>query len=143
MTVERWAGNGGQMAGSKKKKQEVESKPREQTTENVEPCSGCDLGCSQCLNGGARTLRQLAFQTVQDNGAEITESLLKRTLGGDFSSAKLLISLAQPRAEKEGTRKKTRRGRSAALELAEEPQWQDEETEATAETGFAGREPEG
>jgi hypothetical protein len=136
MTVERWAGNGGQMAGSKKKKQEVESKPREQTTENLTPCSGCDLGCSQCLNGGARTLRQLAFQTVQDNGARIANSLLKQTLGGDTSSAKILISLGEPRGEKEGVRKKNRRGRSAALELAEEPQWRDEETEATVETGF-------
>jgi hypothetical protein len=143
MTVERWAGNGGQMAGSKQKKQEVESKPREQTAENLATCSGCDLGCSQCLNGGARTLRQLACQTVQDNGAGITESLLKRTLGGDFSSTKLLISLAEPRAEKEGAKKRNRRGRNAAQELAEEPQWRDEETETTMETGFAGREPEG
>lgn len=143
MTVERWAGNGGQMAGSRKKKQEVESKPRELATDNVEPCSGCDLGCLQCLNGGARTLRQLAFKTVQDNGAGITKSLLERTLGGDFSSAKLLISLAEPRAEKEGARKRNRRGRSAAQELAEEPQWRDREPETTVEAVFAGREPEG
>jgi hypothetical protein len=85
----------------------------------------------------------LAFQTVQDNGAEIAKSLLNRTLGGNFSSAKLLISLAEPRAEKECARKRNRRGRSAALALAEEPEWRDEETEATAETGFADREPEG
>jgi len=107
------------------------------------PCCGCGIGKKQSLNGGARTLRQLAFQTVQDNGARIAKSLLKQTLGGDFSSAKLLISLAEPRAEKEGARKKNRRGRSVALDLAEEPQWCDQETEATAETGFGNRGLEG
>jgi hypothetical protein len=143
MTAERWAGNGGQMAERKQKKQKAVSKAPGRSTGKNDPCSGGDLGCSLCLVGGAKTLRQLVCHTVEEHGARIAKSLLKETLKGDVSSAKLLISLAEPRPEKEGTKKKTWRGQSLATALAAEPQWRDEETEGTAETGFGDREPAG
>lgn len=125
--MEWWAGNGGQVAETKK---ELASKTRGRTSRK------------KAVPRGVRTLREAAGNAVGRNSAQLTQRLLDRALAGDLNSAKLLVALAdlQPENEDSG---KSRRGLSAAQELAAEPEWQETLSEATAETRGGSREPEG
>ena len=120
-TVERWAGNGGQMAEVKRKKLELVGKEQERRPRKKNPCSGCDLECSTCLVSGARTMREAACRTVKQKSAEIADWLGTNAANGDVNSTKLLLSLAGPQTDKGRTRKSrsggtslTRRRRAAA-----------------------------
>jgi hypothetical protein len=128
--VERWAGNGEQMAKSKQNKLEPVVKTGKKTTGK------------RAAPSGMRTLRKAAGKTVGENSEKITASLLKGMLAGKAGSGKLLLDLAEqePENEDEG---KNRRGRSAASDLAAEPEWQEPLSEADAETDPGSREPEG
>ncbi|MGD0521345.1 MAG: hypothetical protein ABSA48_08830 [Terracidiphilus sp.] len=130
MTVEWWAGNGGEMARAEKKAA-LKSKTRRKAA----------IGKKK-VPKGVKILREAADETVGENSAKITASLLKATLKGKVGMAKLLIDLAALQQEKEDAKKK-RRGRSTAQELAAEPEWRDEVIETLAETEPGSREPEG
>jgi hypothetical protein len=82
---------------------------------------------------GASRLSEAADKTLEENSGEIAKSLLESTLKGNVHSARLLVALAEVKAENESTVKK-RRIRSKASKLAAEPQWHGDEMNATAET---------
>jgi hypothetical protein len=128
-TVERWTGNGGQMAKSTEKRLEPVGKTGGKTTGK------------KADSAGMRALRKAADKTVEDNSARITASLLKEILEGKLRSGKMLFELAEPQAEKEGASKRGRR-RSVAMELAAEPEWQELVTDASAETMGGSRKSE-
>lgn len=79
---------------------------------------------------------------MQEYSAGIAQTLLQNAMKGNLASLRCLFELAQ-RSQEETDEGKARLTRSIASELAAEPQWQDESTEAKAETGIGGREPEG
>jgi hypothetical protein len=99
-------------------------------------------GRAGCTGSGAKILREAAGKAVNEKGKEIAESLLKGALKGNVSSAKLWLSLADLKQEQEDAGKR-RHGWSTAQALAAEPQWQEPEAEASAETTGGSREPEG
>jgi hypothetical protein len=99
-------------------------------------------GRSECTGRGVRVLRQAAGKAVDNNGKQIAESLLQGALDGNVSSAKLLLSLAEPEQGQEDAGK-NRHGWSTAQALAAEPEWQEPVAEANAETRGGTREPEG
>lgn len=128
--MERWTGNGGQMAKSKQNKLEPVVKAGKKTTGK------------RAAPAGMRTLRKAAGKAVGENSEKITASLLKGMLAGKAVSAKLLLDLAvqEPENEDEG---RNRRGRSVASDLAAEPEWQEPVSEASADTEPRSGEPEG
>ena len=67
---------------------------------------------------------------------------LEESVGSDATSAKLLLSLAEAKLAKAGGKKK-KAGRSQAMELAAEPEWQEPVAEFFAETSGGRREREG
>lgn len=118
-TVEWWAGNGGRMAVSKRKKANARGTFRK-----------------------VKKLNDAALKLVDDNAPKIAQSLLDSTLEGHVQSARLLVDLAEGNVEGEEAAM-SRPFRSLALELAGAPEWKGEMTEAEAETDGGSREPEG
>jgi hypothetical protein len=82
---------------------------------------------------GASMLNEAAGKTLEENSSKIAKSLLKSTLEGNASSARLLMSLAEGPADSEKAGMK-RQIRSIAKKLAAEPEWSGETIEAAAET---------
>lgn len=78
-------------------------------------------------------LNEAAGKTLEENSSKIAKSLLKSTLEGNASSARLLMSLAEGPADSEKAGMK-RQIRSIAKKLAAEPEWSGETIEAAAET---------
>lgn len=90
---------------------------------------------------GTSKMSAAANKTLEENSEEIAKSLLKSTLGGNVSSAKLLLSLAD--CQKECKDANVRQClRSRADELAAEPEWPLELMAAVPEMGFGVSEPE-
>jgi len=108
MTVERWAGNGGQMA-RERRKQAVQGK----------------AGTSK----KTKKLNEEALKLMDENAAGIAQLLCDSTLHGHMPSARLLVELAQRNVEAVEALM-MRPGRSLAQDLAAEPEWQGEEPEA-------------
>ena len=79
---------------------------------------------------------------MQKNSTGIADALLLSAMKGNVASLRYFFELAQG-SQKEMDVGKARLTRSIASELAAEPQWHDESTEAKAEVGMGGREPEG
>jgi hypothetical protein len=148
-TAKGWTGNGGRMANTKQEKLAA-CKKRVRAAKKKEPISGCDLGrsncsalgCTNCDLSSAEILRKIACQTVRRDGSAIANSLSRRASAGDATSAKLLLSLAEAKLAKAGGKKK-KAGRSQAMELAAEPEWQEPVAEFFAETSGGRREREG
>jgi hypothetical protein len=138
------------MANTKQEKQETASKKKVRAATKKAPSSGVelndsncsDLGCTNCDVSSAETLRKIACQTVKRNATEIANSLSRRASAGDRNSARLLLLLAESQLEKANGKKK-RAGRSEAMELAAEPEWQEPAMESFAETNGGSREREG
>lgn len=128
-TVEWWDGIGGEMAGARKKQAAV---GKLRGTGARKKTSGC----------GAAKVRQAADKVMMRNFEGLAQSLMKFTLGGNTSCAKLLFDLAdgQVSMEDEGT---MRRFRSLAEEWAAEPKWEGEAVDAGAGTGCGQGEGEG
>jgi F0F1-type ATP synthase membrane subunit b/b' len=92
-------------------------------------------------NGKVKKLNKEARKIVDEKATEIAESLLNSTLDGHVLSARLLVELAEGNVEAEEAMT-MRPLRSMAADLAAEPPWRGEETEAAAETCSGPREPE-
>jgi hypothetical protein len=75
-----------------------------------------------------KKLNKEALKLVDQNAAEIAKLLCGSTLGGDVTSARLLLELAEGNvdAEEPTTMKPLR---SQALSLAAEPEWPHDSTE--------------
>ena len=133
--MERWAGNGGQMAETEQKELESVSK-RQARPSRKKP------GQPRCAGKGVKILHEEAGQTVGKNSRKLAKSFLKGALEGNLNSAKLLLSLAELQSDPEDA-ERSRHGRSLAQSLAAEPEWPETVDETTAETTGGGREPEG
>jgi len=134
MTVERWTGNGGQMAKSKQKLAEEELR------------IGIAEGTQPPRKAGVKKLCRAAGRAIGAKTKDITELLVRKTLSGDLRSAKMLIALGEPQQMKKKVNKKGKAGmsrRTAAMRLSDEPEWVETVAEENAETGFGGQEPEG
>jgi hypothetical protein len=90
---------------------------------------------------GTVRLNETAEHAVSTNRGMITESLLKSTLAGNVISAKLLIFLADGGVHGDDSGTGGLRVSVANAWMAE-PEWGGETSEASAETGWGGREPE-
>lgn len=90
---------------------------------------------------GTSKMSAAANKTLEENSEEIAKSLLKSTLDGNVTSAKLLFSLAdnQRECKDEGVRQCLR---SRADKLAAEPEWPLELMETESEIDFGARKPE-
>jgi|SRR5271166_2186825 len=88
-----------------------------------------------------KKLNEAALKLVDEKAAEIAQSLYDSTIDGHMLSARLLVELAEGNVEAEEA-VTMRPLRSLALNLAAEPEWRDEESGASAETGAGSREPE-
>ena len=91
--------------------------------------------------GKVKKLNKEALKLVDEKAPEIAKSLYESTIKGHVLSARLLVELAEGDVEAEEAMT-MRPLRSIALELAAEPQWKGEETEAGAEMCSGPREPE-
>lgn len=85
---------------------------------------------------GAEQLKQAAESVIGKNSRKIAEVLLKKTIKGDISSAKLLLTLAESKKKKEDEDKRKREGEERRRQnsfllqrLATEPQWEGPEPE--------------
>jgi hypothetical protein len=125
---------------SNQKKQVEMVETREQTMAEKDPCSGCDLDCTNCEVNGAKTLRRAACKALKEEGASITKKLAVKAKAGDANSTKLLLSLSESQQSVEGAKKKKRGGKTAQA-LAEEPEWSEEEVETPMELETGSREP--
>jgi hypothetical protein len=90
---------------------------------------------------GATKLNKAASKSMQENSAVIADALLQSGMKGNMASLRYLFELAQG-SQGETDVGKSRLTRSIASELAAEPPWHDELTDAKAKTGMGGREPE-
>jgi hypothetical protein len=79
----------------------------------------------------AKKLSKEALRTLDDNAVEIVLALYNSTIKGHVLSAKLLVDLGEGNVDAEDAINK-RPLRSIAWELANEPQWQDEDLEPVA-----------
>jgi hypothetical protein len=91
--------------------------------------------------GKVKKLNKEALKLMDEKATEIAQFLLNNTLDGQVPSARLLVELAEGDVGAEEALT-MRPFRSVALELAAEPQWKGEETEAGAEMCSGPREPE-
>ncbi len=89
-----------------------------------------------------RKLREAVGKAVGENTEQITEKLLNEMLAGTKGSAQMLFDLAeqQPPDEDSETNEPER---TAAMELADEPEWRGTLTEEDAEMDAGSRETEG
>lgn len=79
----------------------------------------------------AKNLNKAARKIVNENATEIAESLYQASKQGNLPFTKMLIELAEKGQPVKGRRR--RRGPSAAQELAAEPEWKPETTEASSD----------
>jgi hypothetical protein len=79
----------------------------------------------------AKKLSIAALKKLDDNAVEIVLALYNSTIKGHVLSAKLLVDLGEENVDAEDAITK-RPLRSIAWELANEPQWQDENLEPVA-----------
>jgi len=79
----------------------------------------------------AKKLSREALKTLDDRAVEIVKALYDSTINGHVLSARLLVDLGEGNVDVEEAITK-RPLRSIALELANEPQWQDENLEPVA-----------
>jgi len=86
-----------------------------------------------------KKLNEEAHKIVDENAGKIAQSLYESTILGHVLSARLLVELAEGNVDAEEAMA-MRAFRSIASELAAEPQWKDEETEAAEEMCFGLRE---
>ena len=121
------------MANTNQEKPEAAGTKRKLTAKKTEPNSEHELDRSNRDMSSAQTMRKMARQTVKQNSAAFAESLYKKASEGDVNSAKLLLSLMEAQPEKASAKKK-RRGRTEAMELATEPDWQEPGIESFVET---------
>lgn len=89
--------------------------------------------------GRVKKLNEEAFKIADEKALEIVQSLLKRAIEGHVLSARLLVELAEGNRDVEEAIA-MRPLRSLALQLAGEPQWQDEPPDVSAETEAGSRE---
>jgi hypothetical protein len=130
------------MVRKKRNKQEEEDETREKSTVKKAPCCGCDLNCTTCEVNGAETLRKAACRTLKQLSEVISKKLADKAKTGDANCTKLLLLLTEGQQKKADARK-IKRGRSAALALAAEPEWSDEMIETITAPGSESWEPEG
>jgi hypothetical protein len=86
-------------------------------------------------------LAKAASKRVESNCEKLAASLMKSALDGNANSVRLLVSLAESEGE-DADAELVQSVRSAAQQLASEPQWEDNSDEAMEMTGGGGREPE-
>ena len=115
------AGNGGTMGVASRKQAAISESPVKG--------SGKKTAGKKASGRGTSMLNEAAGKTLEENSSKIAKSLLKSTLGGNASSARLLVSLAEGPAES-GKAGMKRRLRSIATKLAAEPEWSGETMEA-------------
>jgi hypothetical protein len=96
-------------------------------------------GGPKSVGKGSKTLHEAADKAVVRNSRKIAQRLLSKAIEGDLKSAMLLLSFAELEPEPEGAGK-IRHKRSVALELAAEPKWPGEATDAEPGTGDRERE---
>jgi hypothetical protein len=96
----------------------------------------------QTSNRGAAKLRDAACKELATNGVKIARALRKSSTAGHIQSAKFLYELARLNEEL-GRTEQARKIRSLAAEWMEEPEWNPEMSEESAETASGGLEPEG
>jgi len=96
----------------------------------------------QANASGMKMLREAVGKAVGKNTTKITAKLLNEMLAGTRGSAKMLFDLAeqQPPDEDSETREPER---TAAMELADEPEWRGTLTEEDAEMDAVSLETEG
>ena len=142
------AGNGGKMAG----KHAAELKVREKQT-RVKPGVAADVvthvraivatkvetAREKSADANDEELQIALGKCLGHNSGKFTRKLLRRTVGSDLLSAKLVFLLAEPQKGRKDTGK-NKRGRSVAKMWAAEPQWHGEQTEETAEAGAGSME---
>lgn len=75
-----------------------------------------------------KKLRQAIGKEVREQSEEIARSLVKSTLAGNSSNARLVVSLVDKRKKKK-IEAESKRGESVAINLAAEPQWPSEDDE--------------
>jgi hypothetical protein len=122
------AGNGGMMAVTQQKQQELRTDNASETTgRTTEPkvVQRARRGRPTRKNG-AEQMRQAADRRVGRISEQLADLLEGKALKGDLNSAKVLFGLAERKKPIPEPVKK-RRGPSQAERWAAEPQWQEEE----------------
>jgi hypothetical protein len=125
------------MAGQRQKKQEPAGKAVASPTGKVKLAAAGKTSRKsnpkQKNASGMKMLREAVGKAVGKNTNKITAKLLKEMLAGTKGSAKMLFDLAeqQPPDEDSETNEPER---TAAMKLADEPEWRGTLTEEDAET---------
>jgi hypothetical protein len=90
----------------------------------------------------AATLSALAHQKLLEKGSKITDQMAAKALAGNVGCARFLWQLSKECAS---PMRDTVKGNAASLALSwnNEPEWNGEVDERSAETTFGRREPEG
>lgn len=104
----------------------------------VEEAPGKAGGKKKAGSRVAAKMSEAAGKALEKHRERIVDSLVQGTLGGNTSSAKLLLSLPEGQVNREEKENMQLRG-SQAEKLASEPEWSDKEIDATAEAGFQQR----
>jgi hypothetical protein len=81
-----------------------------------------------------KKLRRAVGNQVRENSEKIAKSLVDSTLKGNSNSARLVVALVDKRPRNKAELKKLTKAvsktrRSTAMDLASEPQWQDEDNQ--------------
>lgn len=84
-----------------------------------------------------KKLRRAVGNEVREKSDKIAKSLVDSTLKGNSNSARLVVSLVDKRPRNKAELKKLKKAaskphRSTAMDLASEPQWQDEDNHKVA-----------
>jgi hypothetical protein len=132
------AGNGGKMGRSKRKGQAEEEQTKIDATEEADlradagagEAAGEEAGAEVSSEEGTEHLRGLAIKAMRRRNSRIAHSLLESTLLGDLNSARLLVTITDPK--------------KGGLLLEAEPEWEEEQDddEEDAEMNAGCREPE-
>ncbi|MGA3346720.1 MAG: hypothetical protein ABSC76_17835 [Terracidiphilus sp.] len=113
-----------------RKKRAVRRKPSETATEKKK------------VGRGTAKMKAAADKALEKNSEEIAESLVKKTIAGNSTSARLLFALAEGQIDcADGA--VVRHRSSEAEKLASEPEWDGGSHEAEGEIGLGQRESEG
>lgn len=145
------AGNGGKMGRSKRKGQAEEEQTKIDATEEADlradagagEAAGEEAGAEVSSEEGTEHLRGLAIKAMRRRNSRIAHSLLESTLLGDLNSARLLVTITDPKKGGKDELKKPRHP-SLGLLLEAEPEWEEEQDddEEDAEMNAGCREPE-
>jgi hypothetical protein len=146
------AGNGGKMGRSNRKGQAEEEQTKSETTEEAD--FGADAGAGEAAGEvaeaevsreeGTEHLRGMAIKAMRRRNSRIAHSLLESTLLGDLNSARLLVTITDPKKGGKDELKKPRHP-SLGLLLAADPEWEEEQDEDDEEEEMddGSKEPEG